>query len=923
MINTYREIKNTAGTGYYAHRILAQLTFLQNMQEEETGTVASDVQAAMDMLLKQVREEGAATKAAVLACEAKLSHYTKQAKAYELICAGHAHIDMNWQWGTDETVGIVIDTFQTMLNLMEEYPRFTFSQSQACTYEMIEKYCPSMLPEIRRRIKEGRWEVTASTWVEEDQNLSGTEAILRHYLYSRQYLSKLLDIDPGSLELNFEPDTFGHSIHIPELLCAGGMKYFYYCRGYDCKRAFRWKAPSGSEVLALCEPGWYHGAIEYEMTAFMPKWCKENGLKTALKVYGVGDHGGGPTRRDIERILDMSTWPLLPTIRFGTMGEFFRKLETVRNQLPVVEKELNFIFPGCYTSQSRLKLANRHGEDHLYDAEALCAMSMLAGGECPNPTGFAEAWKRILFNQFHDILPGSCIREAREAALGAAQEAGAYAIANANRAMRDLGNKIDTSLYGMQTDPESTAEGGGVGCNTVKASRLERDYAGTEFGFSVTSRGGGKLRAYTIFNPTQYDRRETVTLTLWDWHLPLNETTICGANREAVAFCALQPRQEYWRHMYDKLAFTAEVPAFGYANYYIMEAPEPRYEKPWDEPRELPRGDEGFVLENSSLRAVLSPVELKLTSLVDKATGRELLAQGAGFRLIQETEDWMSSWVVGDYANITDLNTAANIHVSQYHLDAQVQWVTYEMKFGNSMMKVRVSLSGESSTLRLSIEVDFQELGGNGQVPQLQLYVPYSYTPQTIRCDVPGGYIDRPELAHDIPAIRYVCPVPREGSAIVFTSDCKYGYRAYNNAVIVNLLRSSTVPDRYPEQGVHQMELGLAVSAGCDCDSLTQIGMVFSHPLYPYSNSLHHGVLPQTKSLLQVENAQVFSLKPGEDTRKVVLHLANPAEKTRCAKVSSACRPVGILENGCLACYDNAFSVPAKAVLLLDAPIAP
>ena len=253
-----------------------------------------------------------------------------------------------------------------------------------------------------------------------------------------------------------------------------GVSDLYYCRGYDCKRTFRWRAPSGHEMLALCEPGWYHGAIEYEMTEFMPQWCKENGLKTALKVYGVGDHGGGPTRRDIERVLDMSTWPLMPKIHFGSMKEFFVKLEAIRDDLPVVEKELNFIFPGCYTFQSRLKRANRHGEDHLYDAEALCAMSMLSGEDCPNPIGFTEAWKRILFNQFHDILPGSCIREAREAALGTAQEAGAYTIANANRAMRDLGNKIDTSLFGIQIDPESTAEGGGVGYNAVKSSRLER-----------------------------------------------------------------------------------------------------------------------------------------------------------------------------------------------------------------------------------------------------------------------------------------------------------------------------------------------------------------------------------------------------------------------------------------------------------------
>ena len=892
MTSVYRELKRTAGESYYARRILAELAYLQNLLLAEDGEISAPVLEAMKQLLIRCREEGSVTQAAALACEEALSAYIERSKSYHLICAAHAHIDMNWQWGTDETTGIVIDTFQTMLNLMEEYPQFTFSQSQASVYEIIERYCPSMLPEIRKRIHEGRWEVTASTWVEEDQNMSSTESLLRHMLYTKEYLSKLLDIDPDTLDLDFEPDTFGHSAHIPALLHAGGVKYFYYCRGYDCKRTFRWKAPSGQEVLALCEPGWYHGAIEYEMTQFIPQWCKENGLKTALKVYGVGDHGGGPTRRDLERILDMASWPLMPTITFGQMREFFRELENHREQLPVVQQELNFIFPGCYTSQSRLKQANRHGEDHLYDAEALSAMSILAGGQCANPGGFAEGWKKILFNQFHDILPGSCIREAREAALGSTQEAGAYAIGNANRAMRDLGLRVDTALFGVQVDPESTAEGGGVGCNTVKASRRERDYAATDFGFTATSRGGGKLRAYTIFNPTQYDRRETVELNLWDWTLPLNETTIRDSSRQEVSFSSLQPRQEYWRHQFDKIAFTAEVPAFGYANYYIMEAEEPRYVKLWDEPRVLPRGDEGFVLENAHIRATFSPANLKLASMVDKDTGRELLSGGAGFRLVREMEDWMSSWVVGDYAGITDLNDSHDIHVTSHGTEGKIRWIAYEIRFGRSLLAAKFLLAGESKTLRLSLEVDYQELGGEGQVPQLQFHVPYAYRPETIRCDVPGGSVDRPELAHDIPSIRYLCPVPEKGSALVFTSDCKYGYRAWGNSVLVDLLRASTIPDRYPEQGVHQIELGFAVAQDMTPASLARIGMEFSHPLYPYSNSLHTGELPQKGSLLTVSDAQVLALKPGEDPTQVVLHLMDGDH----ARISVDAEQINLLE---------------------------
>ena len=875
MIRALADLQTRAGTGYPARRILSELTYLTEIFAAQGQDIPADVLAAIAELQTRLDTDGAITNSAVQSCEAALAHYSPLAKHYTLLCAAHAHIDMNWMWGTDETTGIVIDTFQTMLNLMEEYPDFVFSQSQASAYAIIEEYCPDLLPEIRRRIAEGRWEVTAATWVEEDQNMSSTESIVRHLLYTKQYLSSLLGIDPASLNLDFEPDTFGHSAHIPTLLCAGGVKYFYYCRGYDCKRAFRWRAPSGNEVLALCEPGWYHGAIEYEMTRFLPAWCKKNGLHTALKVYGVGDHGGGPTRRDLERILDMAAWPLTPEIRFSTMHAFFHELETVREQLPVVEKELNFIFPGCYTSQSRLKQANRHSEDHLYDAEALSSMAILAGGCCQNPEGFRKAWKRVLFNQFHDILPGSCTRESREFALGAAQEAGSYAIGNANRAMRAIGLLVDTLRFGGSPDAASPSEGGGGGYGTVKSSRMEREYDGTGFTFTSVQRGSGTVRAYTIFNTTAYARTETVELTVWDWPLSLDDTVIRDASGAEVPFSSLQPRQEYWRHQFDKLAFSVHVPPFGFANYYILQAEQPRTSYHDPEPRELSRADAGYVLENGALRAVLAPATCKLTSLYDKKNGRELLSGGAGFRLVDEMEDWMSSWVVGDYARVCDLNEKEAVTVKSAVLTGEVQSVTYELKFRRSLLRLRVSLAGQSSVLRFSADCDFREIGADGLVPQLQLHIPYSYRPQAIRCDVPGGVLDRLELAHDIPVIRYCAPVPESGSALLLTSDCKYGVRAWENALTLDLLRSSTIPDRYPEQGVHQFEIGLGAAPSADSACLRELADCFTHPLYPYSNSLHTGPLGQTGSFLQVSGAAVTALKPAEDENGVVLRLLN------------------------------------------------
>ncbi len=218
-----------------------------------------------------------------------------------------------------------------------------------------------------------------------------------------------------------------------------------------------------------------------------------------------------------------------------------------------------------------------------------------------------------------------------------------------------------------------------------------------------------------------------------------------------------------------------------------------------------------------------------------KKNGRELLSGGAGFRLVDEMEDWMSSWVVGDYARVCDLNEKEAVTVKSAVLTGEVQSVTYELKFRRSLLRLRVSLAGQSSVLRFSADCDFREIGADGLVPQLQLHIPYSYRPQAIRCDVPGGVLDRLELAHDIPVIRYCAPVPESGSALLLTSDCKYGVRAWENALTLDLLRSSTIPDRYPEQGVHQFEIGLGAAPSADSACLRELADCFTHPLYPYS----------------------------------------------------------------------------------------
>ncbi|MBR6921843.1 MAG: alpha-mannosidase, partial [Clostridia bacterium] len=294
-------------------------------------------------MLADINENGVMTKAASKKAEELLMVLQPEAKKYTELFISHAHIDMNWMWGYNETASLTVDTFRTVLELMKEFPDMTFGQSQASTYEIIDKFCPEMLSEIKERIKEGRWEVTAAEWVEPDKNMPDGESLTRQLLQSRKYLSKLLDIPAESLNIDFVPDTFGHNVNVPEVLSDMGVKYMYHCRGHEGPCVYRYASPSGKSVLVYREYAWYNGDIAPFKFEIVPRFCENEKVNTYLCVFGIGDHGGGPSRRDIERIEEYKTWPLTPVIRFGTFKEYFEILEKSGLEFPVYDTERNFL----------------------------------------------------------------------------------------------------------------------------------------------------------------------------------------------------------------------------------------------------------------------------------------------------------------------------------------------------------------------------------------------------------------------------------------------------------------------------------------------------------------------------------------------------------------------------------------------------
>ncbi|HVP09845.1 MAG TPA: hypothetical protein VMV94_01510, partial [Phycisphaerae bacterium] len=251
---------------------------------------------------------------------------------------GHAHIDLQWLWTWDETINKIIpDTFGQAVRFMEEFPDFTFTQSSAALYLATERYHPELFAKIKKYVAEGRWEIVGGRWCEGDMNMISPESHARHVLYAQRYFQ---DRFGKTCSVAFEPDTFGHTWQMPQILKKGGMESYYFCRGGKKHPLFWWEAPDGSKILAFEESAlgpdaWYTDAINDDKVRELVSFTETTGATDHLMVYGVGNHGGGPTREHIEAGLAMKDRSPWPTIRFSTMTEFFKRLHAAEGKLNI------------------------------------------------------------------------------------------------------------------------------------------------------------------------------------------------------------------------------------------------------------------------------------------------------------------------------------------------------------------------------------------------------------------------------------------------------------------------------------------------------------------------------------------------------------------------------------------------------------
>jgi alpha-mannosidase len=375
---------------------------------------------------------------------------------------GQAHLDPVWLWPWQDGCSEALTTIQSAVNFLDTEPDFKFTRASSEIYRWVEQADPRLFARIKHYVAAGRWEIIGG-WIEQpDCNLPSTESFVRQSLYGKRYFREEFGVE---VKIGYNVDSFGHAAGLPQLLQRAGFTHYIFMRPMawerDLPTLFWWEAPDGSRVLAWRLPQNYGQAPDADADQFEAEVRRAAevgfapGMQHGMFFYGVGNHGGGPTRRQLERIRKLQNDTELPEIRLSTVGQFFAAIEAdpAMADVPVIRGELNKHAPGCYSAHAQIKRDTRRAERRLGLAETAATMARIAT-DGPSPAaGLQRPWEHLLFNQFHDILGGTCtasndpsIRDRFGAAIHPADEVATLALHRVARAV-DLASVPEGALF--------------------------------------------------------------------------------------------------------------------------------------------------------------------------------------------------------------------------------------------------------------------------------------------------------------------------------------------------------------------------------------------------------------------------------------------------------------------------------------------
>jgi alpha-mannosidase len=362
-------------------------------------------------------------------------------RKYDVYYIGHSHIDMNWLWTWPDTIDTCRRTWNSAMNLMDEFPDFKYVQSQPAAYVPIEQMYPDEFKRMQKMSTEGQWDVVGGLWNESDTDIPSGEGLARSFLLGQTYFKSKF----GKYAVTgWLPDSFGHTWQLPQIMELSGIKYFYHMRCGNGMELTWWESPDGSRVLKANTPS-YDAKPGLDQLVVPVQNATRFKMPQSVVIFGVGDHGGGPTRQQILRIKSYQQDPIFPKVHFIGADDYFEQLaqQPTADTLPVVDTDLQYTFEGCYTTHADIKKAIRSSENNLYSAEVLSSLVAMTGRSYPTEA-FDDAWKPTAFAQFHDIAAGSAIHSTYDWMHEQLAPAFAFEKEQTDKSLDALTSEVDT-----------------------------------------------------------------------------------------------------------------------------------------------------------------------------------------------------------------------------------------------------------------------------------------------------------------------------------------------------------------------------------------------------------------------------------------------------------------------------------------------